>query len=1071
MKKICFILYVLLCSLIGHALQAQQTNYTLSGRIVGMDSMALPDAVVRLQASKTQTISGANGYFTITSHFRYDTLRITFTGYAEQRIPVSVQNSTQLIIRLTGRASALQDIIVQTGYQSLSKERATGSFALINNRLFNEQPGTSVLSRLDGMANGLTVDKKRASSFSTGIMIRGLSTIGGPKDPLIVLDNFPYDGDLNNINPNDVESITLLKDASAAAIWGTRAGNGVIVITTKKGHFNQPATVEFASNITLVKKPDIWYTRPISSTDYIDVEQFLYGKGFYNSSINSVFKPALSPVIELLIKKNNGQLPAAEADARINALRNVDTRNDFAKYIYSPAVLQQYALSIRGGSQNSSWMLSGGYDHNLSELSASLQRISLRSENTIRLGSSLQLSAGLSYIQNNTTSGQNGYGSISSGNAVSLYPYAMLADENGNALAVNKTYRQAYLDTVGQGKLLDWKYYPLEEYKHSLNTLNRYDLLAFASLNYKISSDWVAEFQYRYENQRSAGQLLSDKESFFTRNLINNFTQINYTTGQKTNKVPVGAILDQSNTLLEAMNYRAQLQFNRSWKNHRLNGLAGAEIRELNTGSNSYRTYGFSGDNMSFGNVDYTTTYPSLVTGFSAFIPNNAFQSKLSNHYVSTYANMVYTYLDRYTFSASVRRDASNLFGVNTNQKWTPLWSAGFSWQLSKEKFYSLSWLPYLKLNLSYGYSGNIDPNQSALTTILYQSNSPYTLSPMATVNQYGNPDLRWERSGLFNIRMDFKTLRNRLSGTIEYFSKNGKDLYGLSPVDYTGVISSTLVRNSASMKGSGWDIELNSLNTDGKFKWQSTLLWNIARNKVTEYYTNIERASAYISGANVYTLSPLKGYPVYSVFSYRFAGLDPLTGNPQGIYNQQTSTNYTSLLADSLQNVLYNGSAVPITQMALRNSFSIGRFSLTVNIMGKFGYYFRRSTIDYADLFNNGNGHADFAKRWQQPGDELNTSVPSLVYPLASNRDAFYKGSERLVEKGDHIRLQYITLSYEYAPLKKAAFLIKRIRLFVNANNVGILWRANTVKLDPDYLDNTIPPSTGFAAGCNLSF
>lgn len=1057
--------------LIATELLRAQASFPITGTVLGSDSLPLAGARLSLQHTKSHTLSDANGTFRLISHFSADTLRVEFMGFAVQTIPVSGLRSTPIIIWLTGREQVLQEVSVQTGYQSVSREKSTGSFALVSNRLFNEQVGTSVLARLDGIANGLTVDKKRASSFSTGIMVRGLSTIGGPKDPLIVLDNFPYDGDLNNINPNDVESVTLLKDAAAAAIWGTRAGNGVIVITTKKGHFNQPTSIEFSSNLTMVAKPDIWYTKPISATDYIDTEQFLYGKGFYNSSINSIFKPALSPVVELLIKKNNGELSASEADARINALRNRDVRNDFAKYIYRPAVLQQYALSLRGGTQSVSWLLSGGYDHNLSELSAHLQRISLRSENTIRLSSALQVTAGLSYIQNTASSGRNGYGAITSGNGTSLYPYAIFADENGNALPVNKTYRQSYLDTVGQGRLADWKYYPLEDSKHATSLSNRYDIMAFATINYRISKNWLAEFQYRYENQRTAGQDLYGKESFFARNLINSFTQINYTTGQKTNKIPAGSILDQSNNLLEAVNYRAQFQYNRSWKKHRLSGLAGAEIREVTTRTNANRTYGFNEDNMSYGNVDYTSTYPVLVTGFPSFIPNNVFLSKLSNHYVSTYANLAYTYLDRYTFSASGRRDASNLFGVKTNQKWTPLWSAGFSWHLSKEKFYTAGWLPYLKVNMSYGYSGNIDPGQSALTTILYQFASPYTLTPIATINQYGNPDLRWERSGQFTVRLEFKTPRNRLSGTIEYFAKKGKDLYGLIPIDYTGASTRTLLKNSASMEGSGWDIELNSLNIDGKIKWQTTMMWNIAKNTVTDYYTNTAKASAYISSAGVYPLSPLTGYPVYSVFSYPFAGLDPQTGNPQGIYNQQLSTNYTALLADSLQRAVYNGPAVPVSQVAFRNTFSLGRFSLAVNILGKFGYYFRRSTLYYSNLINNGDGHADFARRWQNPGDEQTTHVPSMVYPLASNRDAFYGGSEVLVEKGDHIRLQYITLSYEYSPAKKAASPFKQVRVFLNANNIGILWRANTVKLDPDYLDKTIPPSISFSAGCNLSF
>lgn len=1065
-----FLLFSFLLLLGISPLQAQQ-KFILTGSVRGSDSAVLSGAHLVLKHSRTSALSDANGFFHIESRYATDTLRIEYIGYAVQTIAVNAANTQPIFVRLTGKEQSLQEVIVQTGYQSIAKDKTTGSYSVIDNKLYNQQVGTSVLARLEGVANGLTIDKKRASSFSTGIMIRGLSTIGGPKDPLIVLDNFPYDGDLNNINPNEVESITLLKDAAAAAIWGTRAGNGVIVITTKKGHYNQPMTVEFSSNMTLTSKPDLGYTKPISASDYIDVEQMLYGKGFYNSAIGSVTKPALSPVVELLIQKANGQISPADADAQINALRNIDVRNDFSKYIYDNALLQQYALSVRGGSQNNAWMLSGGYDHNRSELDASLQRISLRGENTIRLGSRFRLTTGLSYIQNNTLSGQSGYGSIGSGNSNSIYPYAMLADANGQPLPVNKSYRRSYLDTLGQGKLLDWKYYPLDDYTHARTSNDRYDLMAYAGLNYTITPELSAELQYRYENQRSTSQTLYDRESFFARNIINNFTQLNYASGQRTYKVPVGGILDQTAALLEAKNYRLQLNYNKSWKQHRITALAGSEVREINTSTNTYRIYGFNPDNLSSGNVDYTTTYPSIITGFSSFIPNNNFLSKLFNHYLSTYANMVYSYQEKYSFSASARRDASNIFGVNTNQKWTPLWSAGVSWMASKEKFYPLDFLPYLKLSMSYGYSGNVDPGQAALTTLLYQSASPYTLTPIAAINQYGNPDLRWEKAGQFNLRMEFRTTRDRLTGSVEYYSKTGKDLYGLSPVDYTGVSTSALVKNSASMKGSGWDIELNSLNVDRKIKWQTSLLWNIARNTVTAYYTNTARASAYITGSGVYGLNPLQGYPVYSVFSYPFAGLDPQTGNPQGILSHQLSTNYTALISDSLQNAVYNGSAVPISQVALRNTFSLGRFSLAVNLLGKFGFYFRRSTIDYTDLFNNGNGHADFARRWQNPGDELSTNIPSMVYPLVANRDVFFRGSEAMVEKGDHIRLQYITLSYEYVPMKKAGSLVKRARLFLNASNLGIVWRANRSGLDPDYLDNTIPPAASFALGCNLSF
>jgi TonB-linked SusC/RagA family outer membrane protein len=1048
-----------------------QSTHTISGTVLDGDSLPVQGAYLRLLHNNTAVLSNIKGRFTINAYKLPDTLLIQYVGHADQQRLIKLEDVSGLTIRLTGKTHLLQEVVVQNGYQSIVKDRATGSFAMISNKLFNQQTGSSVLARLEGLANGLTFDKKRASAYATGLMVRGLSSIGGPKDPLVVLDNFPYEGDLNNINPNDVENITLLKDAAAASIWGSRAGNGVIVITTKKAAYQQPLTVEFSSSVSLSAPPNLGFARPISTSDYIDVEQFLYNKGFYNSNINAAQKPALSPVIEFLIKKSNGQLSAADADTRINALRSADVRNDFNNYVYKDALNQQYALSVRSGGNGYSWLLSAGVDRNLSELSALYRRITLRSDNSFKIGSRLQLFTGISFIQSASQSGKNGYGSIVSGNGGALYPYAQLADSVGNALPVIRNYRQTYLDTVGQGKLLDWKYYPLDDYRHTVTALNRYDLMASLRLSYRLGRSWLAELQYRYENQRSSGQTLYDLQSFYTRDLINSFAQINYSTGQLTNKIPSGGINDLSNNLLEAHQGRFQLNYAHSWEGHQLIALAGGEIRDTRSLGNAYRVYGYNDAVLTYSNVDYTNTYPSLVTGFSSFIPGNSSLSLQNNRFVSAYSNLSYTYRERYILSASARRDASNIFGVNTNQKWSPLWSAGAAWQLSKESFYKVNWLPYLKLAATYGYSGNIDPNQTAVTTMMYQSNSPYTLSPYATINRYGNPDLRWEQISQLNLRLEVKNRNNRLSGTLEWYCKKGTGLYGLVPSDYTTGTGATLLKNAASMTGKGIDLEINSLNLNKPLLWQTTFILNTYHDEVTAYYTNTAKASTYIYSANTYTLAPLKGYPVYSVFSYRWAGLDPQNGNPQGYYKKQVSTDYNSMMADSLQNTQYNGPALPLYQLILRNTFSYKSFSLNINILGKLGYYFRRNSIDYAALFNNGSGNADYARRWQKPGDEQSTNVPSMTYPLASNRDVFYSGSEVLVEKGDHIRLQYITASYEFTRKQYSRLPFQKLRMFITGNNLGILWRANSLKLDPDYADNAIPPSASFTLGCTIHF
>jgi len=1063
--------FALLCFALSSAAQ-QPITKTFNGLVTNALGQPIAGASVRLAASNQQTISAANGGFSVQLLATKDTLVVTHVNYHELKLAVGVATLSVFTLQLTEKGTVLNEVTVETGFQSIPKERATGSFSKLGQNLLQQQVGTSILSRLEGIANGISVDKKRASAYATGIMVRGLSTIGGPKDPLVVVDNFPYEGDLNNINPNDVASITILKDAAATSIWGARAGNGVIVITTNKASFNQKLQVAVNANLTVVNKPNIWYTQPIRSADYIEIEQFLYAKGFYNSSISSTLKPALSPVIALLLQQDNGQITASQLATQLQALGQLDVRNDFDKYIYQTALNQQYAITLQGGGQQQNWLLSASYDANKNELAAKYNRWTLKSENTIQLSSRLQVQAGINVVQSNTGSGKQGYGSMGSGNSSNtFYPYTQLADANGNALAVNKNYRQTYLDTIGGGKLLNWNYYPLTDYQHSTTSVVNTDILANLGLQYQFNSQLTANLRYRYEQQWTTTDNNNDIESYYTRNLINSFTQINYNTGQLTNIVPKGSIVDKTTNTLIAHHLRAQLNYQHHWLQHSIAAIAGVEIKQTKNDKITQRTYGFNPDNLTFGSVDYNTTFPQLVTGYSAFIPNNNTIAQTDNRFVSTFANAAYTYRERYTLSASARRDASNLFGVNTNNKWSPLWSVGAAWHLSQEPFFKVAWLPYLKLSATYGASGNIDPSQSAVTTIQYGSVSPYTSTPIATVSKRANPDLRWEKSTQFNLRLEYRMAGNKLSGSIEYFQKKGTDLYGLVPNDYTTGIGNTVLKNSAAMLGKGWDIELNSNQSLGKLQWATSLLINLYNDKVTDYYTASAGGSNYILSANTYSLSPMKGYPVYAVLSYPWAGLDPSNGDPRGIYQKQVSKDYNALVNDSVQNLVYNGPAMPTAQIALRNTFKYKQWELTLNLLGKFGYYFRRETIDYTNLFNNGVGHADYAKRWQQAGDENHTNIPALVYPLVGNRETFYQGATPFVEKGDHIRLQYIHLAYK---LTKAAFKkwpTQSLQLFANANNLGILWRANQLHLDPDYLPSTIPPAKSFSIGINATF
>lgn len=320
----------------------------VTGKVVAAHTAEpLAGATIVLKHGKA-AVTQSDGTFIITLSGPADTLIVTHTGYNPKQVLVYASD-LPLTITLQPVGAAMEDVVVSTGYQQIPKERATGSFAVIDNKTLNMQIGTNILDRLNGVASGILFPQKLNGP---GILVRGLSTIQGPATPLIVLDNFPYEGDIANINPNDVENITILKDAAAASIWGARAGNGVIVITTKKGRFNQPLRVTLNANITSAAKPDLFAVPQISSSDFIDVEQFLFSKGYYNAEINSFYRTPLSPVVELLVKKSTGQLTAAEADAQINAYRNHDIRSDYYNYVYRSQLNQQYSVNLSAGSGN-----------------------------------------------------------------------------------------------------------------------------------------------------------------------------------------------------------------------------------------------------------------------------------------------------------------------------------------------------------------------------------------------------------------------------------------------------------------------------------------------------------------------------------------------------------------------------------------------------------------------------------------------------------------------------------------------------------------------------------------------
>ncbi|MEJ5089282.1 SusC/RagA family TonB-linked outer membrane protein [Sphingobacterium faecium] len=984
----------------------------------------------------------------------YDVV-IAALGYVSQKMTFDISTLTRTII-LTRKEYVLDEAVVYSdGFQAVPKDRATGSFELLDGQLLKRRVSINILQQLNGVAPGLQFDNR---SKNAQFNIRGINSFSdGVIQPLIVVDNFPFEGTIDMINPNDVASITLLKDAAAASIWGARAGNGVIVINLKKT--SRKLKVNLSSNWTWTQAEDLYYNNTIEATDFIDIEKMVFDKGHFNNLFTNPLalrKIVLSPVVDLLQKAHSGEIDEQMAHDLIDQYRNFDFRTDRGKMFRSAALRQQY-VQVSGGTAQAEHGLSLGWDKNLNhQITNHSDRISVRQNNLFRFTDRLKVNVDLSYTH------QSLYGSLGHTNYVS-YPYTRLFDESGNILAVPHMLNQNYVSSLANSLLMDWSFKPYDDIFDASNKTDIDHISANAKLDYQILPDLHILLTYGLEKQANKGNGIYEENSFMARNLINQFTMLN-DNGSVKYQLPRGAIHDRTYTDFLSHRFRAQINYSKNWNtNHDIHILLGSEVSHANTSSNSYRNYGFNTEILTEQKVDYISAFPTYDNLFgNAFIPYLGGSTNATRRFISLFGNGAYTFKQRYIISASVRKDGSNIFGVVTNQRWNPFWSTGIAYSISKESFMKqFTWLNNLRLRSTFGTSGNIGSGATKDPIMLYiNSTAQYTNYKYGTITSPANPNLKWEEVHTLNNGIDFALFSNRIFGTFEWYDKWSLDLIAPDQIDpTTGFVD--VQQNIGKIRGKGIDarIEFVALKS-APLQWSASIAYSHAKSTVEEY-KGTAYATTFYTQQGFRLLNPVAGKQLYPMFAYRFAGLDSQNGNPQGYLSGDVTQDYSKLLNDSLNNLKYYGSALPPHYGFVRGMLGWKNFQFTFSVNYKLGHYFQKNTIMYANLYGGTGGHGDYYKRWQKPGDELITTVPSMIYPANESRDNFYAWSQANVLKGDVIRLQDIRLSYQF---KKYP-----VSIHGSANNLGILWRANREGLDPDYY--TVPPGKTFAIGLNMNF
>ncbi|MBL1407193.1 SusC/RagA family TonB-linked outer membrane protein [Sphingobacterium faecale] len=1091
--------------------QVQEDDYwrTITGEVKDSKGQPLVGATVLPEgyAVRTGVTTSSDGRYTLRLREPVEALVFTYMGMEPQRRVIG--KSRQINVFMGDAVNQLEEVeVVSTGYQKISKERATGSFSQITAKELKEVPSINIMERIEGMVPGMQIDLRNNT-----IQIRGANSfgtdsdpLGNSKKPLIVIDGFPaMDQDLvetnttyannsilNRFNPEDIESITVLKDAAAASIWGSQAANGVIVIETKKGK-NQPPSISFSSSLSTSAPADLSKLSRMSSKDYVDLERELFDLGgvpdpsAWQPSEWSKFnqnKP-VSEAMQWLFKQKNGVIDNAMLEQQLNRLGTINNINQIQDNLFQHAVSQQYNLSLSGGNSRSTYLISMNYSDDTPVFKSNKgQGYFINSNFTTNFfDQRLNLTTGINYVYSKSKSNQAAANTIGSGE-FGYRPYEQLNNESGDLVRRSLRFTDEVADEFYRLGLYDWRYNPIEELQYS-NYTNEDNRIRFnAALDAKLTSWAKLNLSGMLQRSFEVTNSLDEYESYSMRSFLNEAVEMDFDTGLFERSLPQGGKLvfrDQRNS---SYNLRLQGNIDKTFSDWiSLNMIIGGEIGSQ-TGLNYGQTrYGFNADTYSSAAFNPTTPYNTIFDYTTTLGYSDGSVGKPNVRRLSYYTNGALTlFKGRYIVSGSARFDDHTLVGIDRSVRAKPLWSSGVKWNIKSEHFMQdQNWLNALSLRFTYGVGGTIPTGSSNVTIMDIQPRDSETGEITAKIASPGNPRVGWEKVYTQNYGLDFSVLSSRLNVTFDYYRKHTKDILYSFPVNPT-IGWSNLTFNGGEMEGSGIDLGISGQLVRKKdFSWQSTFNFAYNTNKVTDSrfdYTDINR---------VIGRSPRTGMPLDYLYTYRSEGLDEkgqtLIGRNDGVIVSSTNTNAETgenlgRLPFKIEDLVYAGRMSAPYFGGLMNTLRYKAFQFDVRLSYNMGHVVKKETIVNYPTWQGYSGfldtHTDLLYRWQASGDEATTIVPGIAN---INQNSFnrFRESDRMIINGSHIRLQQISLKYIFPNELLKNLPIKSLSVNATVRNLGIIWRANDQGIDPMYYRtrtyNSLPPTKNYFFSLNASF
>ena len=1098
-----------LCVSIG--VQAQQTVSTDSQKRIGISGQIIDEygepvmgASIAIPGTKKMTITDAEGKFFLAEANSNDWVEISYLGKKTIRRKAGTK---PLDIVISDDLNLMDEVLV-TGYQTISRERATGAFGKVSKDHLS-QPTSNIGERLVGKISGLasTTDANGDVTFQ----IRGLSTlVASNKEPLLIVDGFPVEANINSLNPNNIESIDVLKDAAAASIWGAKAANGVIVITTKNGKDarNAKGGLKVTFNAMLKYSPKIdndYYTANASNQEIIDWQiytfknkdfgrQALIGDGNSNNNIRYNYN-SYSNLYVMLNENRLGYVSNNELEAYIAKIRTQDNSDQIKDYLLANPFTQQYDLNIAQSSERVHSNFSLLYEDAQQYLKGNE-----RKKYTFNASTNVSLYKWLDFQVNGTF-----YYNKQTNNGVAFKgpAFELFFDENGDYTDVVRPYnnrndRTFY--TPNLHRYMNWEafpypdfgYNPVQEMRGRDYTTKTLNARIQAGLNFKLAKGINFETKLQYEILNTDTRNIDDETTYATRSTINiNSTSAKTPTSDVTPNLPPGSILKQDRSYTDAYNWRNQFNLNRTFADrHEVTFIAGTEIsdRVYKTVVNP-PTYGYNDETLAVGKVtalSYKNYFGSNTT-FSNYVNSYTYQH---DRYFSAYGNLAYTFDGKYTLSASARTDASNLITDDPGYRYAPFWSIGGKWMASKEKFAKdWTWLDMLAVRLTYGFNGNVDRSTSVQPVIKYNTSQDVLLQDYtATISSYGNPVLRWEKTGTFDLGFDISILRGKLTAKLDIYNKKGRDLLAtISLPAVTGAATNKI--NAAEMTNRGFELELGTFQRFGEVTWQGSLTLSYNKNKIDKMihttYTGFELSGqAEEDSGKSADVRYREGYNANTLWSYVYGGLIN-TGtdeNPawypsimKGDEKVVPVDNQTGDWSDYMTN---SGVSIAPWNTSFSSTINWKNFDLSFLFTGKFGHKFRGLSFNYA-MYAAYLPNKAMSEVLSQDGSEYFpfAAEPYSNYTYASSAigydmnwwTRYTRFMDYGVESATLIRFQELTLAYTLPRQIVNKIGIGGAKIYLKGNNLHT-FTFNKYDEDPEFPLGTIRPVAAYTLGFNIT-